>query len=369
MKKVPITTISPFEFTNAAEVELADSDGKKKSYWKKQIFPSGTRNYKGTVLDFSKINPSCVRSFDEKVFDSVPFVLPLSDNSHPMTGQEVDTLEGNLHKLELAGDGSLQGYFDLSQSPMVVDKIRKMGGQFGVSGRIEVNYERPDTQETFDYVLSHVCGTTRPHIRGMKPWEEVEINLSDSQKGHKVLDFSTEVEKDDGIVTVPISKQDLDELMEFVKSVKKADAEVEKLLTQKSKDDDSIQLSEVARSRIELAEKQANEALASSRAAQIELAETRWNARKAELVRSGVPPVILNLAETALKYPSRATIDLSDSEKVDVTKVLEDVLDACKGFVPLTEGETGHQVSSGEAKPDEDYMAFEREYLANFGNV
>jgi hypothetical protein len=185
------TAVSPFVVSEITEVELADGGGNKK-VWKKQILPAGTRQYKGQTLDFSKINPACLTAFDDKAFDGVPFVLALSDNRHPDKGDEGKQLEGDVYKLELGEDGSLFGYFDLSHSPGVEQTIRKSGGKFGVSGRIEVDYTAEDTGRHFDYALSHVCGTTRPHIKGLANWQPVE--LSEEEKNRPIIDFSTEVE-------------------------------------------------------------------------------------------------------------------------------------------------------------------------------
>lgn len=365
------TTISPFVVGEATEVELSDGQDKKK-YWRKEILPSGTRQYKGQTLDFSKINPACVKAFDDGAFDSVPFVLALADNQHPQSGQEAEKLEGDLHKLELSSDGRLFGFFDLSQSDVALKAIQKSNGKFGVSGRIEVDYTASDTGKRYDYALSHVCGTTRPHIKGMSPWESVE--LSDDEKSRQTIDFSTEVIDDketsgDGTVTVNLPQETVDFLIQFAKDQKAAEDALNKVTQGSGGDDKSTQLSDSDRKRIELAEENARKGFELAEKAQIELAETRWAARRAELVREGVPPVVLTAAEKVLKSHKRPVIELSEGgkvERIDAASVIEEILDACKGVVKIGQ-EDGHSLSEGgNSTSRAEYDAFEKEFFENF---
>lgn len=349
------TTITPFVNSTATEVELSDGDDKK-VYWKKEILPSGTRKYKGQTLDFSKINPAVVAAFDEKVLDSVPFVLALTDNAHPEPGQEAETLEGDLDRLEMT-DGRLFGYFDFSESPDMVAKIKKSNGKFGVSARIDVGYTREDTGKTYDYVLSHVCGTTRPHIKGMQPWEAV--TLSEESKKNMTVDLSTEVideETTSGeVVELPegIAKADFDKVLAFIKDQEDAEKAIEKLTGGDDKDKGAATLSESDRKAIELSESRAATALKLAEEARAEAAQERWNAQKALLIRDGVPPAIVNLAEPVLSSPKKATIKLSDSDEVDASKVISDILDACKGTLKFGE-ESGSQTHREGGKGDLD---------------
>lgn len=351
------TTITPFVNSTAEAVELS-SDGKKKTYWRKEILPSGTRQYKGQTLDFSKINPACLKAFEDGAFDAVPFVLALSDNSHPDTGQEHEQLEGDLHKLELS-EGSLFGYFDFSASPEMQSKIEKSNRKFGVSGRIEVNYKREDTGKSYEYALSHVCGTTRAHVKGMKPWETVE--LSEAEKKSITVDLSTEVidaetdTTDSGEITLPeqVKLEDFNAVMAFIKEQKDAEAAIA-ALGSKKEETATATLSEKDQNAITLSEQRANQAIQLAEAAATELAATKWESLKSNLVRDGVPPAIVNLAEGVLSSPKKAVIKLSDTEEIDATKVITDILDACKGTIKLSE-ESGTQYRN-EAPTDDKEM-------------
>ena len=353
------SNIMPFVNSTAEAVELT-TDGTKKTYWKKEILPSGTRMYKGQKLDFSKINPACVRAFEDGAFDAVPYVLALSDNSHPKPGEEAERLEGDLHKLEMS-DGRLFGYFDLSQSPDAEARIKKSNGKFGVSARIEVDYERDDNGKKYEYALSHVCGTTRPHIKGMSPWSAVE--LSDTVKGSMTLDFTGEEIIDEDPNTENegldmgniLSKEDGELLLSFLKDYKSAEDALKKMDTSGAPNKEEpvvATLSEEQKKAIELSESRANKAFELAEKAQTELAETRWDKMKAELVREGVPPVVLAEAEIVMKSPKKATIQLSDTESIDATEVVTKMLNACKGIVDLSE-ESGSQLTPKASDQDD----------------
>jgi hypothetical protein len=220
------TTITPVFVGDFERVELGDGNGKgKRTLWRKEILPAGKRKYKDTVLDFGTINPSCVRAFQAGAFDHVPFVLADPDNSHP--GDDPNRLEGDLHNLELSPDGRLIGYFALG--PQAESLVEKSSRKLGVSARIDVDYTRPDTEDKYEYALAHVCGTLRPHIRGMNPWEKVI--LSEEVAGRRVLDFSTEVETEDSeLVTLQLTKRQLDTLLKFLEDFRDDEAFAQSLL-------------------------------------------------------------------------------------------------------------------------------------------
>lgn len=366
------TTISPFVVGNIEEVELSDDKGGKRKLWKKQILPNGTRQYQGKTLDFSKINPSIVKAFEEGARDAVPFVLPLSDNQHPKRGEEAKLLEGDLEKLEMTQNGELYGYFSLSDEAQRI--VKNSNGKFGVSGAIEVDYERADVGKKWDYVLSHVCGTTGPHIKGMKPWESVEL----SEEGEGVtLDLSTEVveeetkkndkETGDDSVKVEITQEQLDKLLKLATDVENMSAGGEK-----EKETETVPLSEEASKRIELAESAAKEAFRLAEKAQIDAAKTKWAARERELALLGVPPVMLSEAAKVLALHKPVTIELSEGGEggnkttVNASEVIEAILDAAKGTIKLST-EEGHSVTdAGSSQGDKEFAAFEKDFFANF---
>lgn len=364
------STLSPFVVSNANEVELTDAKGVKKTYWRKEILPGGTRKYKGQTLDFTKINPSCVKAFESGSVGDVPFVFALSDNSHPKPGkEEEENLGGDLHKLELGEGGSLFGYFDLSERAL--EAVKNSKGKFGVSGRIEPDYVASDTEAKFDYALTHVCGTTRPHVKNLAAWEAVE--LSDAEKADGVVDLSTEVEEvktdvvEGGKVNVEIDKDTLDALLELAKDHKDTKAALAAMDSKDGKDDKVVAtLSEEDKSRRDALELSTKNALELAEKAHIELAETRWTAKRAELARAGVPPVILSKVEPLMKLHRRSTIDLSDGTKVDPFAVVEDILEACKGVVDLSD-EGGHGITAGAPSIDKEFDDFYNSLVGDMG--
>jgi hypothetical protein len=347
------------EFT---EVTLADGKDRKK-VWRKQILPNGTREYHGKNLDFSRINPACVDAFNGGAFDAVPFVLPLTDNRHPDTGEEATQLEGDTVKLELGEDGGLYGYFDFSNSPGVVSTISKSNGKFGVSGRIEVDYVAGDTGKKFPYALSHVCGTTRPHIKGLAHWQPVD--LSEEEKDKEVIDFSTEVVDDtvdtptdkketgDDLVAVEIPKSQLDRLLALAASLDEADEDEDEI--EETADEIAAKQTDETNKRIAAAERSAKEALELAETMQIGAAQTRWGAEKATLLSAGVPPAILDLAEKVMSRHRPVTLTFSEGDTVDATEVIRNILEEAKGVVPLMD-ERGHSFSDNKTKgADKEY--------------
>lgn len=363
------TTVSPFVVSDAKEVELTDDKGAKRKYWKKEILPHGTRKYNGETLDFSKINPACIEAFNANATGAgVPFVLAMPDNSHPKIGDEIKQIEGDLHKLELGENGNLWGYFDLSQSQVALNAIKKSNGKFGVSGRIEVDYTAGDTGKTFPFALSHVCGTTRPHIKGLAGWQPVD--LSEEEKARKVIDFSTEVidpettndttnkETGDDLVAVEIPKAKLDRLLAFMDEVDEAE-KAAKDLTEGDKDKDkgngkAIELSEEAQRQIAAAQEQAKKAFEFAERTQIDAAQREWAARKSQLANDGVPPHWLELAEPVMKRHKPVVLEFSENDKVDATKVISELLDAAKGTIKLSV-EDGHGFGDTRTPQDKEY--------------
>jgi hypothetical protein len=364
------STISPFVVGEAEKVQLADANGVKKTYWRKEILPSGTRKYGEETLDFSVINPACVKAFESGAVGDVPFVFALSDNSHPRPGSEEEqNLGGDLYKLELAADGSLFGVFDLSERALKA--VENSKGKFGVSGRIEPDYLRKDTGEKFPFALTHVCGTTRPYVKGLKPWEAV--TLSEETAKQEVVDLSTEVVEESptvsegGKVNVEIDKDVLETLLAMAKDHKEATAAIQALDNKDTKPEE-VKLSDADQARIELAEKRAKEGFELAEKMQIQLAESNWKGRRAELAREGVPPVVLTAAEKVLKFHKRPTIELSDGTKVDAAGVIEEILEACKGVVNLSD-EEGHGFSDKGGDVDKEFVEFEKGFLADMGYV
>lgn len=360
------TAVSPFVVGEITEVELADGEGGKRKLWKKQILPAGKKNYKGRELDFSTINPAVLKAFDEKAFDAVPFVMSLADNQHPGTGQEADQLEGDLEKLEMDGGGNLFGYFDLSNSPKVVDTIRKSNGKFGVSGRIEVDYTAEDSGRHFDYALSHVCGTTRPHIKGMAGWQPVD--LSEEDKEREVIDFSSEV------IDEPITDKDKKGTGDDLVAVEIPQDKLDRLLALLDYDDDGIEetaddiekkgegeLPPAAQAQIAAAEQAGKAALILAENMQRDAASTKWDAERAKLLSEGVPPAILDLAGKVLSRHKSVTLTFAEDDVVDATDIVRQMLNESRGFIELG-GERGHSFRDGDTQENSEYRSLEEAF-------
>jgi len=366
------TAVSPFVVSDITEVELADGKGTKK-VWKKQILPAGTRKYRGETLDFSKINPACIQAFNGGAFDAVPFVLALSDNEHPKPGDEGKQLEGDVYRLEMGEDGSLFGYFDFSHSPNVVGTIRKSAGKFGVSGRIEVDYTAEDTGKHYDYALSHVCGTTRPHIKGLANWQPVE--LSEDEKNRPTIDFSTEIidepkddknditkdKPEDDLVAVEIPKEKLDRLLALL------DDDLDDDELEESADDveKKVELPKEAQEKIAAAEAASQRALELAETMQVDAAQTRWKAQRATYLSKGVPPVLLDLAEKVMKRHRPITLEFAEGDTVDATDVITKILDECEGYLVLSD-EKGHSFT--DPQQNSEYTKLEEAFDAMWTN-
>lgn len=366
------TAVSPFVVGDITEVELADDKGGKRKLWRKQILPAGTRKYEGEELDFAQINPAVVKAFDEKAFDAVPFVMSLPKNKHPQPDEEADQLEGDLEKLELAQDGSLFGFFDLSNSTKVQDLIKKSNRKFGVSGRIERDYTAKDTGRQFPFALSHVCGTLRPYLKGMSPWESVDLGEVDEDK--EVIDFSGEVidesTKDnkegteDDLVRVEIPPDKLAKLMALLDATD--DDGIEETADDIEKKDTEVVLPPAAQAQIAAAEKASKSALELAERMQVDAASTRWDAERAKLLTDGIPPAILDLAGEVLKRHRPVTLEFAEGDKVDATQVIRDILDESKGYI--TFGETGHGFSDKNDEVDKEYELLNKSFESDWVN-
>jgi hypothetical protein len=311
-------------------------------------------------LDFGVINPAVVKAFDEKAFDGVPFVMSMPDNKHPKKGEEPDQLEGDLERLELGQDGSLYGYFDLSQSQRVRDIIRKSNGKFGVSGRIEVDYTAGDTGKSWPYALRHVCGTTSPHLKGMAGWQPVD--LTEEEKAQETIDFSGEVIEDKKKEVKDDDKENGGDLMS-----KLTDEQITRLLALvddldaigKSADDiekeedreKPAELPKEVKDQIAASEAASKKALELAERMQVSAASERWEAQRAILLTEGVPPVILDLAGKVLSRHRTITLDFAEDDTVDATQVVRDILNECKGVITLGD-ERGHQFTGDHDTPE-----------------
>jgi hypothetical protein len=93
---------------------------------------------------------------------------------------------------------------------------------------------------------------------------------------------------------------------------------------------------------------------------QMSAAEERWTAQRATYLKDGVPPVLLNLAETVMKRHKPVTLEFAEGDTVDATEVVKKILDECKGFLALSD-ERGHSFSAPQENAE--YSKLEQDFM------
>lgn len=286
--------------------------------FRKQILPVGSLEYEGRTLNFTKdYLKGLAESFNAGAFDQVPFQLANDRNEHNF---DPEKYRGEVKALELSDDG-LYGVVEMTdEGAEVVSKNPKLG----VSARIVEGLEKGGN------AIQHVLGTLDPRVTGMKPWEAVNLSASDTG----VVDltsasFSAPVS--DEPTTTKDRKDDTPP-----KTAEELLAQMLSGDTDTTKDQPQVaSLSEEDRRAIELAKSESEAARREAREAREELARTRFEKTRDDLVAAGVPPADVNLAEPILKGGS-GTIELSNGEKVDAHNVITKLLESRKGTIDLT---------------------------------
>jgi hypothetical protein len=142
------------------------------------------------------------------------------------------------------------------------------------------------------------------------------------------------------------------------------DAALEKLVRESEEEANrqpaGAELSAETQAAIDLANSRAEEAQATARNLAAQLAKSQFDSYKAELVGAGVPPADVDLAAPILSLPGSTVIDLSNSggEKVDVTGIVRNLLEARKGTVDLS-NERGTLSRAGESEDAETAASLE----------
>ncbi len=310
--------------------------------YRKQVLPVGTIDYRGQQLDFTKErNDEIARNFAEGAFDQVPFTLVNESNEHT---DDPERFRGEVKALDSEADG-LYATVELTDDGA---KIVSDNPKLGLSARIRPDFEKAGKK--LGTVIQHVAGTLDPRGKGMKPWEAVELSdnspeVVDLTDGEYSETVKGEENKGDGLTDEERTK--LRELLERVKSngeggeeanLSDDDAQriLDGLLSDSKTEPQTVELSEEQRKVIDLAEQKAKDA--ERRVGEVEqrLATERWERQRDELVKAGVPPAVVNLAEPVLKR-NAAVIDLSDNEKLDAQEVVRKVLDEFKGTIDFAE--------------------------------
>ena len=343
--------------TPLVEQEAVKLSQDGKTLYRKQILPRGEFDYKGEKINFDVIGQDVKAAFEAGAMDQVPFQLADGANRHNF---DPKNYRGDLVKMELAEDG-VYGTFDFSKFPDMQEMIEK-NPKFGVSAHIERGGDHK-------HAFAHVLGTLNPRVKGMKPWEKVE--LSDDTDLKNAIDLVDVELSGDGDVTkttakpegdtVTLSKTDYERIMGVVT----AQEQFEKAINLSNNDGDG----EEENPAIKLANERADNAMKLAREGQIELAKTRWEKKEAELKQAGVPPVMLSKAAALLSAPKSDVkpISLSNdgSDAVDPQAVLLAVLEEAKGIVNLSKDE-GHEVDlNGESSDSAEEKAFRDAFFAD----
>ena len=350
--------------TDAPTYKVTEKNGKKRTLYKKQILPEGKYNYNGTELDLTApVLDEAVKAFKDGAYDEVPFQFGGSQSEH---NNDPFRRGGTFVHMERIPGKGIEGYFDLgSEGSTYVEKFPK----FGVSPRIKLNLDRADGKK-YPVAIQHVCGTLVPRINGMSPWSKVDLSEGDTDAGEETIDLSTEtveaqasgIASDLIVVKQPSSGGDNEggdmptlskEQIEFLNKMMEDQAAVDALFNNTAGSGNEKPVEVVVPEEVKLSLGEHSQEIARLKADNV---RKEWQARRAELLAAGVPPVQLDLAEPIMTRPETTTIDLSTSEGVvqvtDKAQMLG-MLEAMKGTIDLG-GEMGHGVGGQEPNAGSD---------------
>lgn len=372
------------ELLTPLDLSIAVKEGTRT--FRKQILPFTTINYRGQKITFDRPYLEALKkAFDKKAYDQVPLVLADASNRHH---EDPERFRGKITGVELSDTG-LDAIISTTKRGA---KIVKDNPDLGVSARIVPNLEKADGRK-FPVAIRHVLATMNPVVTGMSPWQAVDLSTESTdvvdltaqqyQEGSTVATKKkSKAASHSAVVTVETAKGkrtlDLSELTddefnalldlsEPVKTEPKA-KETKKVVKDKGgkkvdlaatdtkdkkKDKGKVPLfvkksgptgkegqETVVKGKPKGAAKKKGDRL---QALSLSVAQKDWQRERRDLVRAGVPPHILDLAEPILSSPEDFTIDLSDDDSVDASDVVRKMVDATKGFIQIRP-EIGHTV-------------------------
>ena len=368
-------------------VDLATERVGRRRFWK-QILPVKSIDYDGQKIDFDpKFHQDLELAFKDRAFDQVPLVFADSNNAHNMDPRNFG---GDIIDLQYRGDGPDQGTWALIEADRQAARVINRNPKLGVSARILQGVKRDG--KNFARAVNHVLLTMNPRVTGMSPWQAVDLSegtdietvdltaeqftegtdmaktatakatrrqidlskLNDDQfatlidlaTATGVLDKEDEVEDED-LEGLEDEVDDEDEVVEPPRRKKssKTKITVEKESDEPGEDDDEDEDGE---------DDEDDEVVNLSRtvaAMQEEAAKGKWANERAEYIRQGVPPYMLDLAEPILSKPQKV-IDLADGG-ADAASAMRKMLNGATGLVDLT-GEMGHGLDLSENLADND---------------
>lgn len=142
------------------------------------------------------------------------------------------------------------------------------------------------------------------------------------------------------------------------------DAELDALVADASA---PVGLSDEERAAIELTSARADQTATELSVLREELAEAKFKEERAALIGKGVPPHVVDLAKPLLRGRN-TTIELSNSETVDASQIVRDVIVA---YHKLGNVDLSTAVGNAASGPDDDgateRAAFTRDYMERFG--
>lgn len=376
----------------------------RRRFWK-QILPVTSIDYDGQKIDFDpNFHKSLELSYRAGVYDQIPIVFADGKNTH---NEDPRNFGGEVIKMENRGK---DGTWALIEADRQAAKAIENNPKLGVSARIMQGVEKGG--KVFDHAVRHVLMTMFPRVTGMEPWQAVDLSedadievvdltavsyeegnpmgrsatkkvkrtaegkidlsaLSDDEFMH-LLDLAETLEDEDVDEDLDEDETEIEDTTTTPKK-KKSKVKVTKVTEKESEggdededdpdaeddpEDETTDLSDHVIKRSEVSQFQQM---------RIDLAESKWQDKRKEFLRAGVPPFMLDLADDVMKQPDPLVLDLSDDggKKVNATKILNTILEKSRGLVDLS-GEDGHMVDlsddGGEDSDDAFLKAWDEQY-------
>lgn len=340
--------LTPFD-QGEARVDLANKK------FRKQILAKATIRYddhgQSRVIKFDDAYlRELADNFNNGAMDQVPFQLADHANRHT---DDPERTRGELVGVEVTPDG-LDGIFSLTDEGV---KVIESNPKLAVSARIAPPRTRADGKKVGKHLM-HVLGTLDPRLNGMRPWQAVELAnpadvTVDLTEATVQPELPTQPETTEDTPSEPsepagepVSPHDPDIEEDEDKAAQRALATAMKqevTMTAPAAHQDATEALELANQRIaELTERQAS--------TEAQLAAERFDRERTALIQDGVPPAMVDLAAPLLSLPHPPVLELANSDRIDVPKLVRDLLAQAKGFVEL-HAERGHTFTND---PEED---------------
>lgn len=355
--------------------------------WRKQVLPRGksitytdpnTGTARTLTFDDAYLQ-AAVQAFNDGAYDAVKFQIADAKNTHT---EDPERARGTVRALELTADG-LDMIVDLTADGA---KLIADNPDLPVSARIAEGLARADGK-TYPVAIKHVLGTLDPKVPGMSPWRAVDLTsdnvptvdltAEDYQEENRMSDQPTVGQKirealglaadasdievqaklaADGVVT-PTAPAGTTTTTTAVDDEAQLTAEELAALEALANEPAAVSLTADAQRQIDLANANAEQAIARAQALEQQARRSAWDAERAVLLHAGVPKALVDLAapwcggDTPAGFIDLANTDTTvesvrDAAATDMRKML----DAHKGFIDLA-------VIGESPEPDEEAAA------------